>query len=77
LLLAPPCLPVSGDGQLVGLAAGPYDDQSGLFLLDLNFIGRRQDFDDLVAVAQRSGKVGLQVFAEHPVHGFGVQRERR
>jgi hypothetical protein len=46
LLLAPPSLPVGGDGQLVGLPAGAHDDQRGLLLLDLNFIGRRQNFDD-------------------------------
>jgi hypothetical protein len=77
LLLGPPCLPVGRNRQLVGLAAGTDDDERGLFLLDLNFIGRRQNLDDLVTVAQRSGKVGFQMLAQHPVHGFGVQRERR
>jgi hypothetical protein len=77
LLLRPPCLPVGGDRQLVGLAAGADDDERGLFLLDLNFIGRRQHLDDLVAVAQRSGKVGFQMLTQHPVHRFGVQRQRR
>ncbi len=76
LLLCPPGLPVGGDGQLVGLSTGAHDDQRGFFQLNLHLIRRWQNFDDLVAVAQRGGKVGLQMLTQHAVHSLSVQRER-
>ena len=59
LLLVPPRLPVRGNGQLARLSTWTHDNESGLFLLDLNFIGRGEDLDDLVTIAEQSGKVGL------------------
>ena len=44
-------------------------------MLDLHFIRRRQHLDDLIAVAQRSRKIGFQTLTQHPIHGFGMQRE--
>ena len=76
MLLAPPRQPVCGDGQLVRLSARAHEDERGFLLLELNFIGRRQDFNDLIAVAERGGKVVIQMVAEHAIHGFGVQGER-
>ena len=72
LLLAPPRLPVSGDRQLVRLSARPHDHQGGLFLINLNFIGRGQNFYDLIAVSERCGKIFLQMLAEHAIHRFRV-----
>ena len=52
LLLIPPRLPVSGNRQLIRLSTGTDDNQRGFFLINLDLIGWRQDFYDLVTVTK-------------------------
>lgn len=50
--------------------------QRGLFLIDLDLIKRRKHLDNLVAIAQGGCEVRLQMFPQHAINRFRVQRKR-